>query len=253
MTPTPRTLEAALVDHESAWRERGLLRRVYGGWHREIAQRLANVPGVTVELGSGIGHLKEVVPELLTSDVERTSWADRVIDAENLPFDDGTVANVVLVDVFHHLVRPSAFLDEAQRVLVPGGRVVMLEPYCSALSTIAYRWFHHEDLDFAGTGLEENAAIAAPLDANIARPTLAFFRHADEIGRRWPDLPIAERRLTSLFLYILTGGLSRRPLAPAASYRPLQAIERALSFLLPLAAFRCLVVLERRSTSPDAA
>ncbi|HEV2591655.1 MAG TPA: methyltransferase domain-containing protein [Gaiellaceae bacterium] len=252
MTPTPQTLEAALADHESAWRERGLLRQVYGDWHRELAARLAAVPGVTVELGSGIGQLKEVVPELLTSDVEQTAWADRVIDAENLPFDDGTVANVVLVDVFHHLVRPSAFLDEAQRVLAPGGRVVMLEPYCSPLSTIAYRWFHHEDLDFAGTGLDENTAIAAPLDANIARPTVAFFRNADEVGRLWPGLAIVERSLTSLFLYILTGGLSRRPLAPSASYRPLRAIERALSFLLPLAAFRCLIVLERRSTGPAA-
>jgi len=252
MSPTSQTLEAALADHESAWRERGLLRRVYGGWHREIAARLAVVPGVTVELGSGIGQLKEVVPGLVTSDVERTAWADQVIDAEHLPFDDGTVANVVLVDVFHHLVRPSAFLDEAQRVLAPGGRVVMLEPYCSPLSTIAYRRFHHEDLDFTGTGLEENPAIAAPLDANIARPTLAFFRHADEVGRRWPDLAIAERTLTSLFLYILTGGLSRRPLAPAASYRPLHAVEKALAVLLPLAAFRCLIVLERRTPGADA-
>ena len=69
----------------------------------------------------------------------------------------------------------------------------------------------------------------------------------DELESRWPELAIVERRLLALFLYPLSGGFGQRALLPAALYRPLAALERALSPVLGRAlAFRCLVVLERR-------
>jgi SAM-dependent methyltransferase len=238
------TLADTLLEHERAWNERPLLRRIYGDWFDLIASKLASVPGETVELGSGIGRLRDHVPALVTSDVEPTPWADRVVDAESLPYGQGELANLVLVDVFHHLPRPAAFLDEARRALAPGGRVVMLEPYCSPLSSLAYR-LHHERLELDADGFAETES-ADPLDANLAQTTLAFFRQRAEYGRRWPELPIVEERLLSLLVYPLSGGFTRRPLLPGALYRPLGTLERALSPLLRLAAFRCLVVLERQ-------
>jgi hypothetical protein len=121
----------------------------------------------------------------------------------------------------------------------------MLEPYCSAVSTIAYRRMHHERLDLDADGFAASEQTD-PLDANIAQTTLAFYRQRDELGQRWPELPVVEDRLLSLFVYPLSGGFSKRPLVPTAAYRPLAALERVLSPLLPLAAFRCLIVLERR-------
>lgn len=238
------TLADTLLEHERAWNERPLLRRIYGDWFDQIASKLASVPGETVELGSGIGRLRDHVPGLVTSDVEPTPWADRVVDAESLPYGVGELANLVLVDVFHHLPRPAAFLDEARRALAPGGRVVMLEPYCSPLSSLAYR-LHHERLELDADGFAETES-ADPLDANLAQTTLAFFRQRAEYGRRWPELPIVEQRLLSLLVYPLSGGFTRRPLLPGALYRPLGVLERALSPFLRLAAFRCLVVLERQ-------
>jgi len=47
-------------------------------------------------------------------------------------------------------------------------------------------------------------------------------------------------------LYPLTGGFSRPPLVPRRLAGALEALERLLSPLAPLLAFRCLVVLERR-------
>ena len=126
-------LVETLRDHERAWNERPLLRRIYRDWFALMASRLSDVPGPTVELGSGIGQLREFVPNLVTSDVEQTPWADLVVDAESLPYKDGELANVVMLDVYHHLPQPAAFLDEARRSLAPGGRVVMLEPHVSPL------------------------------------------------------------------------------------------------------------------------
>ncbi len=236
-----------LRQHEAAWAAKGLLRRVYRDWYDEIAARLSPEPGSTVELGSGIGRFREACPSAVLTDVVPTPYADLVVDAEALPFEDGSVANLVLLDVFHHLARPARLLDEAARVLVSGGRVVMLEPYCSPFSTIAYRHVHHEDVDIEADPFTDAPQLAAsPWTANLAGPTLAFFRREEELRARWPELALAERRRLTLFVYVLSGGYSRRPLAPGFLYRPLSALERLLSPLLPLAAFRCLVVLERR-------
>jgi SAM-dependent methyltransferase len=239
------SLADTLLEHERAWNDRPLLRKIYRDWFTLLASRLADVPGTTLELGSGIGQLRAFVPGLVTSDVEETPWADRVVDAASLPYRDGELANIVLLDVYHHLPKPAGFLDEARRTLAPGGRVVMLEPHVSLLSGVAYR-FHHERLEPDGDGFAVSDP-ADPMDANLAQTTLAFFDQRSEYDRRWPELPIVEARRLSFLVYPLSGGFTRRPLLPAALYRPLNATERLLTPVLGhVAAFRSLLVFERR-------
>jgi SAM-dependent methyltransferase len=239
------SLADTLREHERAWNDRPLLRKIYRDWFVLIASRLAVVPGPTLELGSGIGQLREFVPGLVTSDVEQTPWADRVVDAGRLPYGDAELANIVMLDVYHHLPQPAAFLTEARRTLAPGGRVVMLEPHVSPLSRVAYR-FHHERLELDGDGFAASDS-ADPMDANLAQTTLAFFDQRSEYDRRWPELPVVEAGRLSFLVYPLSGGFTRRQLLPAALYRPMNAIERVLNPALGrVAAFRSLVVLERR-------
>lgn len=49
-------------------------------------------------------------------------------DAAALPLASGSMRLVLVRDVLHHLPRPAAALDEAVRVLAPGGRLVVIEP-----------------------------------------------------------------------------------------------------------------------------
>jgi SAM-dependent methyltransferase len=242
------SLAELLAAQERAWEQRPLLRELYGTWFRDIAARMSTVPGSAVELGSGIGRFREVRPDIVTTDVEPTAWADEVVKAERLPYEDGTVSNLVLVDVFHHIASPARFLDEAARVLRPGGRVIILDPYCSPVSGPLYRAFHPERTDLGAAPFDDDARVdETPFDSNQARATLAFFRGADELERRWPELRLLERRRLALFAYPLSGGFMRRPLVPDAVGRALLRVEPALSWLAPVCAFRCLVVLERRS------
>lgn len=59
----------------------------------------------------------------------RSAPAYVACDAQKLPFADGSVACAVFNESLHHIPDPGASLREVQRVLGPGGRVIMYEPY----------------------------------------------------------------------------------------------------------------------------
>jgi len=246
----PGDLVDALRAQERAWQERPLVRALYDEWFDAVAARLAPVPGVSVELGSGIGRFRKKAPSVVATDVEPTPWADGVVNAERLPYADGSVANLVLIDVFHHLARPAAFLDEAVRVLRPGGRVIVLDPYCSPVSTPLYRRFHHERTDLGVDPFGDDPQVGtSSLASNQARATLAFFRARSHLTTRWPALVVVERSRLALLAYPLSGGFTGRRLVPVRLGRALQRLEPALAWAAPALAFRCLVVLERRSVT----
>jgi SAM-dependent methyltransferase len=229
-----------------AWDERPLVRALYRDWYARMAALLADGDGPTVEIGAGIGTLKEVIPDVIATDVQATPWTDRVVDAQELPYANGELDNLVGVDVLHHLPRPLRFLQEARRTLRPGGRLVLLEPYGSAASTLSYRFLHHEDWDPRADPFADVAHSSdRPLDANGALPTLLFFRRADELRRRLPELEIVHRERLAVLAYPLSGGFTRRPLVPERATRRLLALERRLAPLAPALAFRCLVALQR--------
>jgi len=241
-------LHAALEEQAQGWEDRPLVRRLYGEWYELIVSRLSTAPGSSVEIGSGIGKLREFAGgRVELTDVEPTPWVDRVVDAMALPYADGSLANIVMLDVFHHLPDPARFLDEAARTLVPGGRVVMVEPYCSPISAPLFRRFHHERTDLHADPFAPDDAIGSPMESNQARPTLVFFRHREEYEAHWPTLPVRERVRFSFLVYPLSGGFTRPSIIPARLASPLLAVERALAPLAPLLAFRCLVVLEHES------
>ncbi len=241
-TPLVETLAA----HERAWNTRPLIRRLYLDWFRQIAGSTSSVSGLSVELGSGIGRLREAMPDVVLTDVEPTPWSSLVVRAEELPFADGELANLVLIDVFHHIGHPARFLDEAVRVLRTGGRIVILDPYCSPVSGALYRRFHDERTDLAADPFDVDARVdAAPFESNQARATLAFFRALPELEARWPSLAVVERRRLALLAYPLSGGFTRHPLIPPWLGAALQRVEPMLTWAAPALAFRCLVVLER--------
>jgi SAM-dependent methyltransferase len=240
-------LVAALRAQHAAWRSRPLVRELYREWFAEIAVRLSHVPGRSVELGAGIAQLSEIVPDVAPTDVEPTPWTTEVVDAERMPFAEGSVANLVLVDVYHHLASTGRFLSEAQRVLAPGGRVLVLDPYCSPVSRVGYGLFHHERVDLTAVPFADDESLGAhPLSSNQARATLELVRAGARLETLWPDLRVVETLLLALIAYPLSGGFTGRRLVPVAIGSFLRRSERRLTFVAPICAHRCLVVLERR-------
>lgn len=240
------TIPEQLQVQRAAWERRPLLRALYAEWFDRVVEQLSEVDGPTVELGCGIGMFKEFRAQTVATDVMATPWTDAVVDAQQLPYDDSSIANFVLIDVLHHLPRPREFLAEAERALRPGGRVVMVEPYCSPISTPLYKSFHFERTDLGADPFGDQAqSDSDPFDSNQALSTLIFWRHLEQFRARHPRLEVARRERFALVAYPLSGGFTGRQLVPHRLLGVLKLAERLLRPLAPLAAFRCLVALEK--------
>jgi SAM-dependent methyltransferase len=243
-----RTL-ARFEQHRQAWSHNEALRTLYHRWYQQVRDHLPPPElGPWVEVGSGPGFAGEVIPELELSDVVRAPWHRYEADAEALPFGEGDLGAIVVFDVLHHIPRPSSFLTEAVRVLQPGGRVVMCEPYVSPLSFPVYRWLHEERCDFAVDPFGGGPTTSGdPFEGNQAIPTLLLMRRRQDLERRFPELRATHVEALAGPTYPASGGFSHRPLLPIRAWRALLALEDRLPEpVFRLVGFRLLAVLERR-------
>src|SRR6185436_8393114 len=114
--------ESILRDHREIWDHKPVLRASYMDYYARIVA--AFKPGLSLEIGGGTGNLKAFANLVISTDIIPMPWLDAVADAQALPFQTSSFANLVAVDVLHHIERPKQFLIEARRVLKPGGRII---------------------------------------------------------------------------------------------------------------------------------
>lgn len=234
-------------DYRDTWARKPQLRAVYEDLYRDMRGWLA--PGRTLEIGAGSGNLKEYMGDLIATDVVPAPWLDIVTDAHTLPFADASLANIVGFDVVHHLEHPRRFFLEADRVLAPGGRVILVEPAMTPVSEFFYRRFHPEPVDFGVDPLADGPSDPArtPFDSNQAIPTLLWGRDRRRWSEAFPRLLPLRVEPRSFVAYALSGGFRDWSMAPTAVIRAMLRVERRLLPVLGrLAAFRMLVVLERQ-------
>ena len=231
--------------HQMVWQEKPVLRMLYGEWYQEIAGWLQ--PGRTLEVGGGTGNLKECAPSVICTDIVSLPWLDAVVDAQRLPFTSGSFANIVLFDTLHHLESVRYFFDESLRVLQPGGRVIIMDPYISVCSWPVYHFLHPEPVDFDQDPLALSPGNPGrkPFDANQAISTILFERSSRRFQALYPTLRKLHHHRLAFFAYPLSGGFDHPSLMPTWMVSPVLAFERLLDVLSRYLAFRVLVVLEK--------
>lgn len=234
-------------ERRELWQRKPVLRVVYEDFHRRIAEWCR--PGRTLEVGSGIGSLNGILPDVVTTDITPEPWLDAAADAQALPFSNASFDNIVVVDVVHHVEFPRLFFNEVVRVLRPGGRLVMLEPAITVASYLPYRFLHDEALDMAADPLALGSPQPGrdPGEANQATPTLLLGRHRQRFTSMFPDLRLYRLDHMSLVAYPLSGGFRRWSLISRGLVSSLLNAERVVEPLLgPLFGFRLLAVFDRR-------
>jgi SAM-dependent methyltransferase len=232
-----------------SWNRKPVLRRAYRDFHRRIAAHIdRRLPGPIVELGSGIGNIRDVIAGVVRTDLFPNPWIDQVENAYRLSFGDGELAHVIMFDVFHHLRYPRTALRECRRVLRREGRLIIFDPYVSLAGRLVYGPLHHEPI-----GLDDPIVPDAPPGFSPAaddyyaaqgNATRVFWqREHAEILDGWD---VVARERIGAWPYALTGGYSKPQLYPEFMYGAMSVLDQMLSVVPSVTALRTLIVLRRR-------
>lgn len=237
------------INH-SLWESKPVVQELYRGFYREIKHYLTSVPeGLTFEIGSGMGKIKEIIPECVTSDLFENPWLDRVENAYSLGLPDESVSNLILFDVWHHLEYPGSALAEFQRVLKRNGRLIIIDPYTSLLGKIVYGLFHHEPL---GSGLPVEWLAPAdtlwdqlPYFAAQSRAKMIFEnrKYKDGYLEAWNMIDI---KILGSIGYFASGGFSGPQLYPDSTYRLIKMLDLFLGRFPSIFGARMLIILEKK-------
>ena len=231
------------VLHGKIIKKKGFLYKLYLDYYGTFKENIKDVPtGLKIEIGSGGGFLKEVISDVITSDVLELPNVDKVFFAEKIPYPDKSVAVFFLLDTLHHIKEPGKFFSEVNRCLKPGAKIIMIEPTNTLFSRLFFKYIHQEEFD----SKKEKWIVGGEgrlADANIAMPWIIFIRDREKFLTKYPDLQILKINKHTPFRMFLSGGLSYRQFVPSASFGFFTNIEKLLSpFHNTLASFMTIVV-----------
>jgi SAM-dependent methyltransferase len=238
-----------LIDKNKAlWESKPILKTIYRDLYQLAAKHLSGLPNPKiVELGSGMGHIREVIPNAIRTELFPYPWIDQIENAYKLSFEAESVSDLISTDVFHHLKYPGTALNEFHRVLRKGGRVILLEPCMSLLGLLVYGAFHVEPVAvtkkigwFAPGGWSPDDMDYYAAQGNATR----IF-----VGEKYrPQLTawksVKTIRLSAL-AYAASGGYSGPQLYPTGMYPAIKSFEKILDLFPSLFATRLLVVLKK--------
>ena len=234
----------ASLAHRDIILKKPFLKRLYNDWYLIFIIKSKEIKnGKYLEIGSGGGFLKDVFPEVITSDILTLPNVDLIFSAEKIPFKENELASIVMLNVFHHIPKPHLFLKEAQRTLIKGGKIIMTEPANSSLARFIYKRFHHEPFDEKG---QREIKAGNPLsNSNQALPYIYFERDLDLFKKDFPSLKINSINYHSPFSYIISGGVSRSAMLPFFMYNFVKGIEWLFSPFYKQIGLFCSIEIEK--------
>jgi SAM-dependent methyltransferase len=206
------------------------LRLFYLEIYRKYRECMNRCPteGRALELGSGGGFVKEVIPEIITSDLVPYEGIDRLVDATHLPFLDRSLRIICMLNVFHHIPDVARFFEEAQRCLVPGGKIFIHDQHLGWISGPILRHFHHEPCrsNASDWSFQSSGPVSG---ANGALAWIVFKRDLDHFQARFPGLKLEKYLPHSPLRYWLAGGLRPWSLIPGpAVFSAASRLDEAL-------------------------
>ena len=234
----------ASLAHRDIILKKPFLKKLYNDWYLIFIIKSKEIKnGKYLEIGSGGGFLKDVFPEVITSDILILPNVDLIFTAEEIPFKENELASIVMLNVFHHIPKPHLFLKEAQRTLIKGGKIIMTEPANSALARFIYKRFHHEPFDEKG---QREIKAGNPLsNSNQALPYIYFERDLNLFKKDFPLLKINSINYHSPFSYIISGGVSRSAMLPFFMYNFVKGIEWLFSPFYKQIGLFCTIEIEK--------
>lgn len=233
------------LQHREIILRKKFLKKLYIDWYSSMLKETAGLPeGKIVEIGSGGGFLKELNPHVITSDILPFPHCDLTFSGENMPFAAEELSAILMIDVLHHIPDSRSFFREAQRVLKPGGKIIMIEPANTAFSRFIFQKFHHENFDPETESW--SFPTSGPLSgANGALPWIIFSRDYEKFKAEFPSFSKEKIKHHTPFAYLVSGGLTFKSPFPGWLFRPFRWFEALFSPLNHhIAMFQTIVVVK---------
>ena len=220
-------------------------------WMNEYCQGKESV----IEVGSGPAFTKDYIhnPHFKTTDYKKQPWIDLEMDALQTHFADQSVDVVISTHMIHHLAKPVVFFREMERILKPGGLLLIQEIETSFMMRLLLRLMRHEGWSYEARVFDEDCICNDPRDpwsANCAIPQL-LFSDSHQFEHRVPGFKILRNKLCECLIFPLSGGVIAKAKTINLPWKVMEWIDKLDTFLVWLCpsifALGRSVVLEKRT------
>ncbi len=162
------------------------------------------------ELGSGAGFSRLYInkPYIMT-DVIDSEWIDLKLDALNLNLANNSCDAIITSHCIHHFAKPVVFFRECERVLKPGGLILIQEINTSLMTRFFLRLMKHEGWSYDVDVFDETKAVNHkddPWSANCAVPEL-LFNNLNTFHETFKSLEVIYDVKNEGFILPLSGGV----------------------------------------------
>lgn len=164
-----------------------------------------------LELGCGIGVSRDFIrkdAKLILTDIEPHPWIDGTVDALKTRYPAQSFDAIICSNMIHHIAYPLRFFKEMERILKPGGRLIVQEVNCSIMTKILLRIMRHEGWSYNRDPFNLKEPCNDPNDpwsGNNAIPNLLFDNQA--FNKRIPAFTVVHKKHTEFLLFPLSGGV----------------------------------------------
>ena len=244
-----------MLDHKKidfknrrTYQNKELIKIIYNDYYKNIKKNIykSNIKKI-LELGSGGGNIKKIIPKCITSDQFKNNNIDRIENIYKINFKKNSISNIILIDVFHHLQFPSLALKEIHRVLIKKGRIIMMEPAMGLIPRFVYKIFHYEpngfNLKINWNHIPKKIPSSNQYFAAQSLPWRAFFLKELNLKSKYKIKLI---KPFCDFTFLLSGGYSYKALYPKFLYSFIKLIDKILTNIsIKIFSARMLIVLEK--------
>lgn len=169
-----------------------------------------NSRGIEVGCGTGVSKFYIKSKNFILTDYCDNEWLDvKNVDSLHTPFENNSFDFVIAGNMIHHLPYPVKFFEEMNRILKPGGVLLIQEINASFFMRLFLRLMRHEGYSFKVDVFNENLACTDPKDlwsANCAIPNL-LFDDKDKFKREISYFEIISNRYSEFFIFLNSGGV----------------------------------------------
>ncbi len=164
-----------------------------------------------LEIGAGIGASKFILKDYnyIMTDCYQHKWIENVVDACDLPYDNGSFDYIIASNVIHHLNKPMLFFKEAHRVLKNNGLIVINDVSNSFAMRFLLKTLKHEGYSYERNPFDMSIPMNSkthPWSGNDAVMDIMFQDH--KLFTSKTKFKIEKDKRTEFFIFLLSGGIS---------------------------------------------